>query len=275
MSPSRSTGQSTVHPRAGGEHARAGSRTVCFIGSSPRGRGTRQPRLARRPRHRFIPARAGNTARRNPAGGCRPVSSPRGRGTLLRRDAHALEGRFIPARAGNTSPASAPGRPSAVHPRAGGEHVQVRGQGKACSGSSPRGRGTREVVLPVLGCSRFIPARAGNTARAGSPGGSSPVHPRAGGEHSSTATSRRPCSGSSPRGRGTLPGLTGHSGRRGGSSPRGRGTRIGATAHRGGRTVHPRAGGEHLGVHDCRFDGVRFIPARAGNTVSSARSPAR
>ena len=108
----------SVHPRAGGEHHLA----TLDEGGSPR----------------FIPARAGNTrvatAPTGPTG-----SSPRGRGThtATARICSAVR-RFIPARAGNTRVTS--GRPSAVHPRAGGEHT-----------------------VPRAGGLRFIPARAGNT----------------------------------------------------------------------------------------------------------------
>ena len=50
-----------VHPRAGGEHEM--DRIVAFVpdGSSPRGRGTQGRGKPASRRHRFIPARAGNT----------------------------------------------------------------------------------------------------------------------------------------------------------------------------------------------------------------------
>ena len=210
-----------VHPRAGGEHASAARRRSSPTGSSPRGRGTLQRFGDGGNQGRFIPARAGNTTFSTPmvgrstvhprAGGehrphplehrTRYGSSPRGRGTL-RPGAQAMSGpRFIPARAGYRS---AIARATAVHPRAGGEHIRERfplkspagssprGRGpharhgvkRLNTGSSPRGRGTpvefRLVFVPV----RFIPARAGNTSQCPRWPCPRPVHPRAGGEHS-------------------------------------------------------------------------------------------
>ena len=54
---------STVHPRAGGEHAEVFEPVTAETGSSPRGRGTPRMRLSDRATVRFIPARAGNTGR--------------------------------------------------------------------------------------------------------------------------------------------------------------------------------------------------------------------
>ena len=114
-----------------------------------------------------------------------------------------------------------------------------------------------------------------------------PVHPRAGGEHAIASTSRRFCGGSSPRGRGTrespnckwleLRFIPARAGNTGSSQPA---ARIPA--------VHPRAGGEHYpfpmlnGIYhgsSPRGRGtllfslpcipfIRFIPARAGNTLA-------
>ena len=52
---------SPVHPRAGGEHKMSVKEALALYGSSPRGRGTRDPLLLPLQRDRFIPARAGNT----------------------------------------------------------------------------------------------------------------------------------------------------------------------------------------------------------------------
>ena len=113
---------STVHPRAGGEHALRAARKQVEHGSSPRGRGTRRRHDRTGRRTRFIPARAGNTrAGAGPRCG-RPVhpraggehlshaesvvqkrgSSPRGRGTPVSTNRRQYRSRFIPARAGNT-----------------------------------------------------------------------------------------------------------------------------------------------------------------------------
>ena len=141
---------------------------------------------------------------------------------------------------------------------------------------------------------RFIPAWAGNTARARSARRSEPVHPRVGGEHSAEMDGSRFRAGSSPRGRGThrrvlhpiilnrfIPAWAGN------TAPPGTAT---------GRTsVHPRVGGEHrrgrMGVaggggSSPRGRGTqrdqqapvgidRFIPAWAGNTRTLAGRPSR
>ena len=79
-----------------------------------------------------------------------------------------------------------------------------------------------------------------------------------------------------------------------GSSPRGRGTPCRRSASRAFRTVHPRAGGEHMVADAARMDqlgssprgrgtpeaalyqceAARFIPARAGNTLPRVRGAA-
>ena len=223
-----------------------------------------------------------------PSGG---GSSPRERGTrfvLLRL--HLLR-RFIPARAGNTNRERYPPQEYSVHPRASGEHHSTRSLAWRTDGSSPRERGTPHRRPSRQRRQRFIPARAGNTSTETSVPEVKPVHPRASGEH---------------------PGRRGSSGRFCGSSPRERGTRAALAARRrrlrfiparagntpspapspSGPAVHPRASGEHAvllvarpvdrgssprergtrggrtveaGIH-------RFIPARAGNTVSRSAS---
>ena len=142
---------------------------------------------------------------------------------------------------------------------------------RSSSGSSPRGRGTRDGSARELLVPRFIPARAGNTAHIG---------------HQKQVYA----GGSSPRGRGTLKCslALGNVRPSSGSSPRGRGTPHTLAIQRPSRRipVHPRAGGEHLIASDptssqlgssprgrgtLREPGadrrrLRFIPARAGNT---------
>jgi len=327
-----------VHPRAGGEHAAATSRSRSDSGSSPRGRGTHHPERVVPDPFRFIPARAGNTRASRDRGGDDPVhpraggehlfsnrssekvfgSSPRGRGTRVEDEHVDLPGRFIPARAGNTIRSCAGGSAPPVHPRAGGEHIIIgaaagatggsspRGRGtrarwavrqrpgRAFRGSSPRGRGTHRNVHADLRPLRFIPARAGNTPPGPGRSRSRPVHPRAGGEHVLGEQPTGQIVGSSPRGRGT---------RAFSDRPRYGGrfipARAGNTGPSGGsvilNTVHPRAGGEHLGRHieewreggsSPRGRGTRycipspstatwFIPARAGNTDALSARPGR
>ena len=192
----------TVHPRAGGEHARNSQFSTVMDGSSPRRRGT--PKVAPRgfDRARFIPAQAGNTgtgcarsasASVHPrAGGehCRvrgllhsfSGSSPRRRGTPRRNRRAPQLHRFIPAQAGNTDCSWLVRRSSSVHPRAGGEHARAIVSGVRLAGSSPRRRGTPDVVVPASEFRRFIPAQAGNTPSRHSVRPCGSVHPRAGGD---------------------------------------------------------------------------------------------
>jgi len=111
--------------------------------------------------------------------------------------------RFIPARAGNTYDSSYLRKVEAVHPRARGEHVKSFVASSCSSGSSPRARGTREVLRGELVLERFIPARAGNTLARARSAPQSPVHPRARGEHRNRVTDLPVLNGSSPRARGT------------------------------------------------------------------------
>ena len=213
-------------------------------------------------------------------------SSPRGRGTHHQRAQDDLPGRFIPARAGNTPNRSIWPTTDTVHPRAGGEHRNARRIYGLSAGSSPRGRGTPSFRSTGPRHERFIPARAGNTCAGSSPARRSSVHPRAGGEHPSRSGCGQISTGSSPRGRGTLDdAIPRHPiGRfipaRAGNTPPGAPARVEIP-------VHPRAGGEHsaraflpasVGGSSPRGRGtrtrrtshageVRFIPARAGNTL--------
>ena len=236
-------------------------------------------------------------------------SSPLARGTLVPMPPGAARGRFIPARAGNTGGVGADGLGSAVHPRSRGEHVCVTREGPMAGGSSPLARGTRDVRRLVHPLDRFIPARAGNTVTASLPRGlwhgSSPLArgtlvgrdrpesanrfiPARAGNTVTASLPRGLWHGSSPLARGTLVGRD-----RPESANRFIPARAGNTGpsswYPDGRPVHPRSRGEHSFVV-AGFLGkigssplargtrlaeanpprwVRFIPARAGNTVSA------
>ena len=213
-------------------------------------------------------------------------SSPRRRGTLRHHGIDAAPHRFIPAQAGNTLRARGRNAVSAVHPRAGGEHMSSRCRRAPRCGSSPRRRGTLVLVLDHAGNVRFIPAQAGNTGGWRwrlSPGS---VHPRAGGEHREARAKLRAATGSSPRRRGTQQ-IAG--GIRNGCRfiPAQAGNTLSGSDRAIVATVHPRAGGEHtnsepweavvvgssprrrgtLIVHHHGNIMTRFIPAQAGNTA--------
>jgi len=153
-------------------------------------------------------------------------------------------------------------------------------------GSSPRARGTQQRRLGQRLGERFIPARAGNTVRAFNRGTKLPVHPRARGEHLRKRRKKGFSPGSSPRARGTrrLPPLPARTRRfipaRAGNTPA-------TSTSRANPPVHPRARGEHSRGR-CRCSAsagssprargtlgqdargvciLRFIPARAGNTI--------
>ena len=195
------------------------------------------------------------------------------------------ESRFIPARAGNTEQGRIPPPPSAVHPRACGEHDEPHRGRRHHGGSSPRVRGTRRPRSPRRTRRRFIPARAGNTTGVLSRRARRTVHPRACGEHAAPSWRAAPWPGSSPRVRGTRDARRRHR-----LPERFIPARAGNTAARRGvpapGAVHPRACGEHSEELTAASEGAgssprvrgthpqgapdsgdhRFIPARAGNT---------
>ena len=180
-------------------------------------------------------------------------------------------------------------------------------------GSSPLARGTRSRPGRRHARSRFIPARAGNTDASPPPATRPPVHPRSRGEHGSGSSSAPGGSGSSPLARGTHLAPVHLGALAAGSSPLARGTpretclyrllirfipaRAGNTEpsrfDRACYAVHPRSRGEHSGLipsataypgssplargtrrgDDHLARGVRFIPARAGNTSRSGSMP--
>ena len=116
-------------------------------------------------------------------------------------------------------------------------------------GSSPRGRGTLLEPPLVPASSRIIPAWAGNTIM-------------------NSETGLNLGFGSSPRGRGTLSVSFASRPHRIGSSPRGRGTRVRMFRYylkKFGSS--PRGRGTHDKVHPFSDTACRIIPAWAGNTM--------
>ena len=129
-------------------------------------------------------------------------SSPRGRGKPIVVEVAEHSDGLIPARAGKTTPAGGPGAASRAHPRAGGENLRLGRSGVKLGGSSPRGRGKRQIGLAHQLLQRLIPARAGKTAHTETSSSTPRPHPRAGGENGSLSSCRLDGEGSSPRGRG-------------------------------------------------------------------------
>ena len=165
-------------------------------------------------------------------------SSPRGRGTLDYGNLDSVRHRFIPAWAGNASNRARSALMNSVHPRVGGERLQL--------------------VLDLPQEPRFIPAWAGNAGTIQVSDIGQAVHPRVGGERGQVRIGRSHAIGSSPRGRGThyelldalkqcrfIPAWAGNAGSSTGAAliP----------------SVHPRVGGER-----------RFISAFASRTVGSS-----
>ena len=192
----------SVHPRVGGEQILVSLTFMHFSGSSPRGRGTGDLERDRHVMARFIPAWAGNS--QIIAQGIGEVSvhprvggeqkgknaltddfcgsSPRGRGTAVHQENLSVDLRFIPAWAGNRFQLPGLSDHVSVHPRVGGEQVCRLPRAVRSAGSSPRGRGTGEVPMPLCLWCRFIPAWAGNRRHDAGNWLLSTVHPRVGGE---------------------------------------------------------------------------------------------
>ena len=234
-----------VHPRVGGEHLYASTTDDAPDGSSPRGRGTLMVVAMLNGVLPVHPRVGGEHATEPSARQTDDGSSPRGRGTQHHPDRKDSERRFIPAWAGNTTGASSPRPIWPVHPRVGGEHVLRVEPDVPLDGSSPRGRGTRDLCSRLGSPRRFIPAWAGNTTLQYSGGSASPVHPRVGGEHALPGCCDDDVCGSSPRGRGTHPEpVTVASPIR--FIPAWAGNTMPALRHARQWSVHPRVGGEHV-----------------------------
>ena len=221
-----------AHPRVGGENAGPIDAKSSARGSSPRGRGKRYPRRNRRRPARLIPAWAGKTrllrwrsgwAGAHPRVGGEnansglPVvslvgSSPRGRGKRGRPRTRKRCRRLIPAWAGKTSRGSSWPQQRGAHPRVGGENGYLSVFRVTGLGSSPRGRGKRDLRRVKGVTTGLIPAWAGKTAGYGARAGRGRAHPRVGGENLRMPSRPQSKTGSSPRGRGkpwgTVGGIT-------------------------------------------------------------------
>ena len=151
-----------IYPHWRGEHRFSASAWQLAHGLSPLARGTQSVWFSPGKRHRFIPARAGNTIVERDLSGIEAVYprsrgehldfslygchhsglSPLARGTLFCHPEKRKFARFIPARAGNTWQAMPQGAYRAVYPRSRGEHKHADDQQNIENGLSPLARGT-------------------------------------------------------------------------------------------------------------------------------------
>ncbi len=304
-SPAPMSTRRMVHPRVCGEQAQDIARDNLHRGSSPRVRGTVYTRLRERSRPRFIPACAGNSRdRTHPDRGTavhprvcgeqtdchwtiqrQSGSSPRVRGTVSSRGWRVLGLRFSPACAGNSRTEVPLPQGGPVHPRVCGEQFRRHMRRAARAGSSPRVRGTVDIVGLITPVRRFIPACAGNRPQGARSRSPTSVHPRVCGEQ--VKLHRSPClqDGSSPRVRGTelRPDRAERHER---FIPACAGNRFEPPASADQNPVHPRVCGEQVVVEMSEWSSagssprvrgtvfqchrlilkIRFIPACAGNS---------
>ena len=158
-----------------------------------------------------------------------------------------------------------------VHPRVCGEHLFARSQSSGWRGSSPRLRGTRGRRPCRCLERRFIPAFAGNTARARADPNSVSVHPRVCGEHAAKGKLSSAFPGSSPRLRGTPPARTAvRASLR--FIPAFAGNTAQAPCPVDGISVHPRVCGEHADELTANSQIVGSSPRLRGTPSASAEN---
>ncbi len=274
-----------VDPRVGGGDppVRLGLETA--NGRSPRGRGRHVGLLLVEPPQRSIPAWAGETSleylrpsidlvdprvgggdssRRRVISGS-SGRSPRGRGRHRQTSATYRGKGSIPAWAGETPEPARSCRSTWVDPRVGGGDGARARRGGEWAGRSPRGRGRRGGMGDSGEPRRSIPAWAGETRSAPTPGGGSAVDPRVGGGDLVRVPTTRSARGRSPRGRGRRARMVHHEGANR-SIPAWAGETAAAISATMRSPVDPRVGGgdRQLARRPQRRRGS--IPAWAGET---------
>ncbi len=187
-------------------------------------------------------------------------------------------GGTIPARAGETSPCRRSTTPRRDHPRARGGDVGRRVEGNFEQGPSPRARGRQKTGSHQHLRAGTIPARAGETSRAGSRAPRPWDHPRARGGDVRSSTSVVDVGGPSPRARGRR-GRVRPCLRRGGTIPARAGETRSLRALKRIPWDHPRArGGDPATISASRFfqgpsprargrPAHADIPLRVGGTI--------
>ena len=293
------------HPRGCGEQRRGTITAKTLVGSSPRVRGTGLRRADARDDGRVIPAGAGNrtgascfpiTRSGHPRGcgeqsfgmtrhNARHGSSPRVRGTDRAPMLALALFRVIPAGAGNSLLHGRHEDEQTGHPRGCGEQSRMAASSVLSAGSSPRVRGTEILVGLRTPERRVIPAGAGNRRPAWFLTIRVAGHPRGCGEQAVLPPPMAQRTGSSPRVRGTGPGLrwaAGHDR----VIPAGAGNSVTAGDMWTGSAGHPRGCGEQATTRagSCQRSGSsprvrgtdgpereqrpdrRVIPAGAGNS---------
>ena len=154
-------------------------------------------------------------------------------------------GWLIPAWAGKTLPLPSWRVQLGAHPRVGGENRALIDRRRERGGSSPRGRGKRQIFPFVGPTHRLIPAWAGKTVRLSPIQAQQPAHPRVGGENIQGFINGISSMGSSPRGRGKRRRSRRVRGLRG-LIPAWAGKTATPPQPRRARPAHPRVGGENV-----------------------------
>ena len=134
---------------------------------------------------------------------CNAGLSPRVRGTLGLTRATVGLARFIPASTGNAIGTTSTSGAAPVYPREYGERIVPPSKAIIIPGLSPRVRGTRIKVRPMVKKRRFIPASTGNAEQHPALTVRNAVYPREYGERTPLILTSRSQYGLSPRVRGT------------------------------------------------------------------------
>ena len=172
-------------------------------------------------------------------------SSPRMRGSHVLAEKCRANGGIIPAHAGLTNAKAACHAGSRDHPRACGAHTWSSCTKDVNRGSSPRMRGSLDMLDSIGYEIGIIPAHAGLTIEARLAFNSPRDHPRACGAHFLLSQTCDIIEGSSPRMRGS-PSMSASSVQCNGIIPAHAGLTHPAVCLRGSRRDHPRACGAHM-----------------------------